>query len=140
MVAWLHGRAVARWLQAANDHGTSSTIQYHGDRDLGGYDACCDFVSPSRCRWKRELAASAEHNASADDPGVGGAEAGATVEGAGGSGAGTHHGQQPQHLSPQQQARLARYAEHDCPVSGLFTVEVSRPLHVRRDGRWAGVL
>lgn len=127
-------------MQAAEDRGSSSstsTIQYHGDRDLGGHDACCDFVSPSRCRWKRELAA--EVDAAGD------AGAGATHQAGAGRGYAEHSasegdGGQMLHLTPQQHARLGRYAQHDCPVPGLFTAKVSRPLHIMRGGRWAAVL
>jgi hypothetical protein len=105
-----------------------STIQYKGDENAGGYDACCDFVANGNCTRRpppptggqggpAEICAPGEGGCSSDNDRRGGAAARAQ-------------------LGPEGKLDWD-YASHDCPLPADFSAAVSRPLHRMEAGRWA---
>ena len=110
-----------------------STIQYHGDEEAGGYDACCDLRKDSDCVRRRVEPA----------PSLGDGRAGSDgME----TDACRTDGVDPDGRQRENSDVLVKppkgvvYKSHDCPLGDVFSAEVSRPLHVLAPGLWAATL
>lgn len=103
-----------------------STIQYHGDEEAGGYDACCDLRKDSVCVRRR-----VEPIPPLED----GRSLGSDQKKTSSAGRGSECADSP--ITPP---KGVAYDSHDCPMGDVFTTEVSRPLHVMAPGLWAATL
>ena len=142
-----------------------STIQYHGDEEAGGYDACCDLRKDSACvRRAAEATPALGDGGGANDRssegycspdaaaagqceddrgsaggGGGGADGGGDGSSGGGGGGGEGH-RTERGADMVKPPKGVVYESHDCPMGDVFTTEVSRPLHVMAAGQWAATL
>ena len=111
-----------------------STIQYHGDEEAGGYDACCDLRKDSVCVRRRVEPVPSLANGRS--PGSDQKQTGDGTSRSGGAGSETRECAD----SPITPPKGVAYDSHDCPMGDVFTTEVSRPLHVMAPGLWAATL
>ncbi len=109
-----------------------STIQYHGDEDVGGYDACCDLRKDSDCVRRRvEPATSLGNGRASSNP----------EQPTCGTDGMTPDGRQCIDSDvPVKPPKGVVYESHDCPLGDIFSTEVRRPLHVMTPGLWAATL
>ena len=109
-----------------------STIQYHGDEEAGGYDACCDLRKDSDCVRRRVEPALGDRSVVDSDAKETGA---CRTDGVDPDGRQCENGD-----AVAKPPKGVVYESHDCPLGDIFSTEVSRPLHVMAPGLWAATL